>query len=53
MVMLVTGGVELNHGPPENQGKTGQILAHVHNYEKENQVIECLLESHSLETEEL
>jgi hypothetical protein len=53
MVMLVTGGVELNHCPPENQGKTDQILAHVHNYEKENQGIECLLEINSLGTEEL
>jgi hypothetical protein len=47
MVLLVTGGVELNPGPPVDQGKTDKILAHVRHQEKESKWIKGLLESHN------
>jgi hypothetical protein len=47
MVLLVTGGVELNPGPLVNQGKIDQILAHVRHQEKESNWIKGLLECHN------
>jgi hypothetical protein len=40
IAVLVTGRVELNPGPPVDQGKTGQILAHVHNQAMESKRLE-------------
>jgi hypothetical protein len=40
VVLMVTGGVELNQRPPADQRKIKHILAHVRNQEKENKGIE-------------
>jgi chromosome segregation ATPase len=53
MVMLVTGGVEVNLGPLVEQEKIDQILTHVRNQEKESNVIKSLLESHNQEMTEM
>jgi hypothetical protein len=45
--------VELNPGPPVDQGKIGQILACVTNKEKERKEIKSLLETHSQEIKEI
>jgi hypothetical protein len=51
MVSLVTGGVELNPGPPVNQRKIDQILAHVQNQD-ESKGIKSLLQTHNQEIKE-
>jgi hypothetical protein len=50
-VLLVTGEVELNLGPPVNHGKTDQILTHVQ--EKESKGIKSLLGTRKQEIKEI
>jgi hypothetical protein len=52
-VLLVIGGVEVNPGPPTEQGKIDKILAYVRNQEKESKIIKQMVELHKQEMAEM
>lgn len=49
MVLLVTGEVEMNLGPPAEQMKTSEVLVYVKSQEKRRKVIKGVQESHKQE----